>query len=226
MFRKEKQNDTKARVHVDSFALRYIFCLLSNPYGLPLSELKRGHLHFLLYINSHLSFLFSHTKNHHFCFITTSPSLSSISLTLSQTHFEIHLASFHFKEQKTMPEAPKSSLKQKNEKALKFIESVTENADEVQKRVLGEILAANAHVEYLQRHGLNGHTDRETFKKVMPVITYDHIQPDINRIANGDTSQILCSKPISEFLTRFGLEPNKILTSFLCVGKHFLSGLI
>ncbi|KAM5585798.1 indole-3-acetic acid-amido synthetase GH3.6 [Rosa sericea] len=103
-----------------------------------------------------------------------------------------------------MPEAPKSSLKQKNEEALEFIESVTENADEVQKRVLGEILAANAHVEYLQRHGLNGHTDRETFKKIMPVITYDHIQPDINRIANGDTSQILCSKPISEFLTSSG----------------------
>ncbi|KAL6205605.1 hypothetical protein ACLB2K_022862 [Fragaria x ananassa] len=103
-----------------------------------------------------------------------------------------------------MPEAPKNSLKEKNEKALKFIESVTENADEVQKRVLSEILAANAHVEYLQRHGLNGHTDRETFKKLMPVITYDHIQPDINRIANGDTSQILCSKPISEFLTSSG----------------------
>ncbi|PRQ31568.1 putative GH3 family protein [Rosa chinensis] len=103
-----------------------------------------------------------------------------------------------------MPEAPKSSLKQKNEEALKFIESVTENSDEVQKRVLGEILAANAHVEYLQRHGLNGHTDRETFKKIMPVITYDNIHPDINRIANGDTSQILCSKPISEFLTSSG----------------------
>ncbi|KAL6196411.1 hypothetical protein ACLB2K_032026 [Fragaria x ananassa] len=103
-----------------------------------------------------------------------------------------------------MPEAPKNSLKEKNEKALKFIESVTENADEVQKRVLSKILAANAHVEYLQRHGLNGHTDRETFKKLMPVITYDHIQPHINRIANGDTSQILCSKPISEFLTSSG----------------------
>ncbi|XP_050367893.1 indole-3-acetic acid-amido synthetase GH3.6 [Argentina anserina] len=103
-----------------------------------------------------------------------------------------------------MPEAPKNSLKHQNEKALKFIESVTENADEVQKRVLSEILAANAHVEYLQRHGLNGHTDRETFKKLVPVITYDHIQPDINRIANGDTSQILCSKPISEFLTSSG----------------------
>ncbi|KAK1575957.1 hypothetical protein Q3G72_009714 [Acer saccharum] len=57
----------------------------------------------------------------------------------------------------------------------------------------------------LQRHGLNGHTadtDRQTFKKVMPVIsTYEDIQPDITCIANGDTSPIFCSNPISEFLT-------------------------
>jgi auxin responsive GH3 family protein len=109
-----------------------------------------------------------------------------------------------------MPEAPKSPFKpldynlaEKNKKVLQFIEDVTANADEVQKRVLAEILSRNASVEYLQRHGLNSHTDRETFKKVMPVITYEDIQPDINRIANGDTSPILCSNPISEFLTRY-----------------------
>ncbi|KAJ0046855.1 hypothetical protein Pint_04352 [Pistacia integerrima] len=106
-----------------------------------------------------------------------------------------------------MPEAPKNSdynLVEKNKKSLEFIENVTTNADEVQKKVLGEILFRNAHVEYLRRHGLNGHTDRDTFKKVMPVITYEDIQNDINRIANGDTSPILCSKPISEFLTSSG----------------------
>ncbi|KAJ4726186.1 Indole-3-acetic acid-amido synthetase GH3.6 [Melia azedarach] len=110
-----------------------------------------------------------------------------------------------------MPEAPKNTLKptdyqlaEKNKKTLEFIENVTTNADEVQKKVLSEILSRNAHVEYLRRHGLNGHTDRETFKKVMPVITYEDIQPDITRIANGDSSPILCSKPISEFLTSSG----------------------
>uniref|UniRef100_A0A2N9HKL9 Uncharacterized protein n=1 Tax=Fagus sylvatica TaxID=28930 RepID=A0A2N9HKL9_FAGSY len=110
-----------------------------------------------------------------------------------------------------MPEAPKSSLKptdynlaEKNRKTLQFIEDVTSNADEVQKRVLCEILSRNANVEYLQKHGLKGHNDRETFKKVMPVITYEDIQPEITRIANGDPSQILCSKPISEFLTSSG----------------------
>ncbi|CBI20465.3 unnamed protein product, partial [Vitis vinifera] len=112
-----------------------------------------------------------------------------------------------------MPEAPKKSFKatghdyclaEKNKKALQFIEDVTTNADQVQKRVLAEILTRNAHVEYLHRHGLGGHTDRDTFKKLMPVITYEDLQPDITRIANGDTSLILCSNPISEFLTSSG----------------------
>lgn len=111
-----------------------------------------------------------------------------------------------------MPEAPKNTFQnstpytvaEKNKKALQFIEDVTKNADDVQKHVLAEILSRNAGVEYLQRHGLNSHTDRETFKKVMPVITYDDLQPDVTRIANGDTSPILCSQPISEFLTSSG----------------------
>lgn len=109
-----------------------------------------------------------------------------------------------------MPEAPKNCQKannfivaEENKKALHFIEEVTTKADEVQKRVLAEILSRNANVEYLKRYGnLNGNTDRETFKKVIPVITYEDIQHDINRIANGDKSPIFCSQPISEFLTR------------------------
>ncbi|XP_010062931.2 indole-3-acetic acid-amido synthetase GH3.6 [Eucalyptus grandis] len=110
-----------------------------------------------------------------------------------------------------MPEAPKQApkpaddnLHDKNRKALQFIEDVTANADEVQRRVLAEILSRNAHVEYLRRHGLDGQTDRESFKKTLPVITYEDLQPDVTRIANGDKSPILCSHPISEFLTSSG----------------------
>ncbi|KAK4355305.1 hypothetical protein RND71_024276 [Anisodus tanguticus] len=107
-----------------------------------------------------------------------------------------------------MPEAPRAAensvVSENNKKVLQFIEEVTTNADEVQKSVLAEILTQNAHVEYLQRHGLNGHTDRDTFKKIMPAITYEDIVTDITRIANGDKSQILCSQPISEFLTSSG----------------------
>ncbi|XP_059664463.1 indole-3-acetic acid-amido synthetase GH3.6-like [Cornus florida] len=111
-----------------------------------------------------------------------------------------------------MPEDPESSLNnidshadhEKNKRVLQFIEDVTNNAEEVQKRVLNEILSRNATVEYLQRHGLNGHTDPKTFKKVIPVVTYEDVLPDVDRIANGDSSPILCSHPISEFLTSSG----------------------
>lgn len=94
------------------------------------------------------------------------------------------------------------NVDERNKKALQFIEDVTNNAEEIQKQVLNEILSRNADVEYLQRHGLNGHVDEETFKVVMPVVAYEDLQPDIDRISNGDTSPVLCSQPISEFLTR------------------------
>ncbi|CAN7071939.1 unnamed protein product [Brassica oleracea var. botrytis] len=111
-----------------------------------------------------------------------------------------------------MPEAPKNeslevfdlTLDEKNKRRLQLIEELTSNADQVQRRVLEEILTRNADVEYLRRHDLDGRTDRDTFKNVMPVITYEDIQPEINRIANGDKSPILSSKPISEFLTSSG----------------------
>ncbi|KAL0308043.1 UNVERIFIED_CONTAM: Indole-3-acetic acid-amido synthetase GH3.6 [Sesamum calycinum] len=62
-----------------------------------------------------------------------------------------------------MPEAPKDqahqeacSVAESNKRKLEFIEDVTRNADEVQKRVLAEILSRNADVEYLKRHALTG----------------------------------------------------------------------
>ncbi|KAL4554935.1 hypothetical protein LXL04_037544 [Taraxacum kok-saghyz] len=113
-----------------------------------------------------------------------------------------------------MPEAPTTplhgnsindyTLTQKNKKTLQFIEDVTSNPDQIQQQVLSEILTQNANVEYLRRHGFSGETDRETFKKLIPVITYDDLQPDITRIANGDKSPILSAHPISEFLTSSG----------------------
>ncbi|XP_057540123.1 indole-3-acetic acid-amido synthetase GH3.5 [Amaranthus tricolor] len=111
-----------------------------------------------------------------------------------------------------MPEAPKekndheksSGMDEKNKKLLELIEEVTRNADEVQKKVLFEILSRNCNVEYLKRHGLNGATDRDSFKKLIPVIKYEDIESDITRIANGDKSPILSSHPISEFLTSSG----------------------
>ncbi|XP_021753437.1 probable indole-3-acetic acid-amido synthetase GH3.1 [Chenopodium quinoa] len=93
---------------------------------------------------------------------------------------------------------------EKDAKALQFIEDMTRNADIIQEKVLGEILTRNANTEYLKRFKLNGANDRETFKTKLPMVTYEDLQPEIQRIANGDRSPILSAHPISEFLTSSG----------------------
>ncbi|KAL6218953.1 hypothetical protein ACLB2K_012160 [Fragaria x ananassa] len=93
---------------------------------------------------------------------------------------------------------------EKDAKALQFIEQTTRNAAGVQERVLAEILSRNAETEYLRRYKLGGATDRKSFKSKVPVITYEDLQPEIQRIANGDRSPILSAHPISEFLTSSG----------------------
>jgi auxin responsive GH3 gene family len=112
-----------------------------------------------------------------------------------------------------MPEAPTTKTTPPacgfapgaHREALEFIEHVTVNAGQVQRRVLAEILAQNAPAEYLRRHGVSGTADDavEAFRRLVPLVTYEGLQPDILRIANGDTSPILSGKPISEFLTRY-----------------------
>ena len=92
---------------------------------------------------------------------------------------------------------------EKDARALQFIEDMTANVDLVQERVLKEILTSNAETEYLQKYQLNRATDRDSFKSKIPMVTYEDLQPEIQRIANGDKSPILSSRPISEFLTRY-----------------------
>ncbi|XP_027347556.1 probable indole-3-acetic acid-amido synthetase GH3.1 [Abrus precatorius] len=96
------------------------------------------------------------------------------------------------------------SCDDKNAKALQFIEDTTRNTDNVQERVLAQILAQNSQTEYLQRFQLDGATDRDSFKSKVPVVSYDDLKPYIERIANGDRSPIICAHPISEFLTSSG----------------------
>ena len=90
---------------------------------------------------------------------------------------------------------------EKDAKALRFIEEMTRNADAVQEQVLALILSRNADTEYLKRFKLGGATDRETYKSKLPIITYEDLQPEIQRIYNGDRSPILSARPISEFLS-------------------------
>ncbi|XP_059641669.1 probable indole-3-acetic acid-amido synthetase GH3.1 [Cornus florida] len=93
---------------------------------------------------------------------------------------------------------------EKDAKALQFIEEMTKNTDVVQQKVLAEILTRNSETEYLRRFLLSGLTNQDTFKSKVPVVTYKDLQPDIQRIANGDRSPIFSSHPISEFLTSSG----------------------
>ncbi|KAG6480553.1 hypothetical protein ZIOFF_057137 [Zingiber officinale] len=100
---------------------------------------------------------------------------------------------------------------EKDAEKLAFIEEMTANADQVQERVLAEILTQNSETEYLRRYGLNGAADRVTFKSKITMVTYEDLQPEIQRIANGDRTAILSGHPISEFLTRYvpGLDKGK-----------------
>lgn len=93
---------------------------------------------------------------------------------------------------------------EKDVKVLQFIEDMTKYPDSIQEKVLAEILTRNANTEYLQRFNVDGAIDRKTFKSKVPIVTYEDLKPDIDRIANGDRSPIFSSHPISEFLTSSG----------------------
>lgn len=101
-------------------------------------------------------------------------------------------------------EAAAAAVRAKDAEKLQFIEEMTTNVDAVQERVLAEILGRNGGTEYLKNCGLDGATDRATFRAKVPVVSYDALQPYIQRIVNGDRSPILSSHPVSEFLTSSG----------------------
>ncbi|KAL6190694.1 hypothetical protein ACLB2K_037088 [Fragaria x ananassa] len=90
-----------------------------------------------------------------------------------------------------------------SEYGLKLLEDLTTNAYEVQQKVLEEILAKNAQTEYLKSF-LNGHYDNKLFKQKVPVVSYEDVKPFIERIANGEPSEIISAQPITELLTSSG----------------------
>lgn len=88
------------------------------------------------------------------------------------------------------------------QESMKLIENLTENAGKIQQQVLKDILNRNSDTEYL--HGfLHGVRDVHQFKKSVPVVDYEQIKPYIDRIANGEPSNIISSEPITELLTRY-----------------------
>lgn len=89
-----------------------------------------------------------------------------------------------------------------DEASMKLLEQLTTNAYEAQQQVLEQILAQNVHTEYL-RSFLNGHSDKKHFKEKVPVVNYEDVRPYIERIANGEPSDIILAHPITELLTRY-----------------------
>ena len=88
-----------------------------------------------------------------------------------------------------------------SEAAIKLIENLTSNANRIQQQVLKEILTRNSNTEYLKCF-LQGSTTQDLFKKRVPVVEYDQVKPYIDRIANGEPSNIISAQPITELLTR------------------------
>ncbi|KAJ4752068.1 Auxin-responsive GH3 family protein [Rhynchospora pubera] len=86
---------------------------------------------------------------------------------------------------------------------MQLLEELTKNAGAIQEMVLNEILNRNSKTEYL--HGfLKGERDKGLFRKQVPVVDYDKVKPYIERIANGDNSNIISKNPIVELLTSSG----------------------
>ncbi|WZY97423.1 hypothetical protein YC2023_069752 [Brassica napus] len=84
---------------------------------------------------------------------------------------------------------------------LTVLEELTSNAKQIQDDVLNKILNANANTEYLKRF-LQGSSDKELFKKNVPVVSYEDVKPYIDRVANGEPSDIISGEPITAFFRR------------------------
>lgn len=89
------------------------------------------------------------------------------------------------------------------EAGLKLLEDLTTNAEAIQQQVLHQILSQNSGTQYL-RAFLDGEADKtqQSFKNKVPVVNYDDVKPFIQRIADGESSDIVSAQPITELLTR------------------------
>ncbi|CAN6903298.1 unnamed protein product [Brassica oleracea var. botrytis] len=96
-----------------------------------------------------------------------------------------------------------SDLTEKANDKLKILEDLTSNVKQIQDNVLEEILTLNTNTEYLQRF-FHGKFDKEIFKKNVPVVTYEDVKPYIQRVANGEPSNVISTRPITGFLLSSG----------------------
>ncbi|GAB4844570.1 Jasmonoyl--L-amino acid synthetase jar4 [Ancistrocladus abbreviatus] len=95
------------------------------------------------------------------------------------------------------------------DRIIEDFEDMTRNAERVQKETLKKILEQNGQAEYLQKLGLNGRTDVESFKSCVPLVTHQDLEPYIQRITDGDASPILTGKPITTISLSSGTSQGK-----------------
>ncbi|KAJ4817255.1 Auxin-responsive GH3 family protein [Rhynchospora pubera] len=99
-------------------------------------------------------------------------------------------------------------LEFKGEEALRELERLTTNARELQEAILRDIISRNKETEYLRKY-MMGAEDISKFKSMVPIVTYEHVQPYIERISNGEDSSIISGHPIVEMLRSSGTTRGK-----------------
>ncbi|KAJ4908444.1 4-substituted benzoates-glutamate ligase GH3.12 [Raphanus sativus] len=90
-----------------------------------------------------------------------------------------------------------------NERWEEKLKALTFNVKQIQDNLLEEILTPNLKTEYLQRFHMD-RFDKELFKKNVPVVTYEDIKPYIDRVVNGESSDVMSARPITGFLLSSG----------------------
>ncbi|KAK4418545.1 Jasmonoyl--L-amino acid synthetase JAR4 [Sesamum alatum] len=101
------------------------------------------------------------------------------------------------------------------EAVIEEFEALTRDSGRVQRDTLKKILEENGETEYLQRWGLNGRTDPDSFKACVPLATHKDLEPYIQCIADGRNPSVLTGKPITTISLRYSfLACSSLLLSF------------
>ncbi|KAL3535055.1 hypothetical protein ACH5RR_003516 [Cinchona calisaya] len=90
-----------------------------------------------------------------------------------------------------------------SEAGWRILEDTTSIACHMQEQVLEEVLTKNADTEYLKGF-IDGQPDKELFKKKVPLVDYEDIKPFIERIGNGEPSELISVEPITELIRSSG----------------------
>ena len=66
----------------------------------------------------------------------------------------------------------------------------------VQNRLLGEIMDRNQNTEYGRKHGFSSVKSLEDYSRQVPVVDYEDIRDDIERMTRGETNILVAENPI------------------------------